>query len=309
LPSFSVRLGIVLVSVLTFAGCSSGGAPERAPGIAGADPSSGGDSSSSGGAGAGGTGIAGTVAGGGAGTGGASAGGGNASGGSTSAGGRSASGGMSASAGTSTGGRSGTGGGEPGGAPATGGEASGGAAGHGGSDGGAPGEYGFVYRMPGSGSFSCEDRSVDVPDTDWLCTFSQGERPAYVYVQATGVGVTCLLASTGVYEVTLAQISIDGVVTPLLDAAYDWGGGHNNDSLSFTYAGKTYKYYHSSFGFGFRKCQSMDCLNVYAPGATAPEIEGCGSDRSLPEVCVPIDEDGTHEPLVDEFAKCPGDTQ
>lgn len=130
-----------------------------------------------------------------------------------------------------------------------------------------------------------------------------------MYVQATPVDVTCAIASTGVYEVTLAQISIDGVVSPLEDAAYDWGGGHHNDSLSFTYAGKTYKYYHSSIGFGFRSCQPMDCMNVYAPETTVPEIEGCGADRSLPEVCVPIDEQGAHEPLVDEFMKCPGDTQ
>ena len=131
---------------------------------------------------------------------------------------------------------------------------------------------------------------------------------AYVYAQATPVGVTCLIASFGVYEVGLAQISLDGVVSPLADAAYDWGGGHHNDSLSFSYGGKTYKYYHSSIGFGFRSCQPMDCLNVYAPGTTTPETEGCGPKRTMPEVCVPIKPNGTHDPLTDKFMKCPGDS-
>ena len=147
-----------------------------------------------------------------------------------------------------------------------------------------------------------------MPDTDWLCTFHIDEKVAYVYAQATGIGVKCLLASFGVYEVKLAQISVDGVVSPLADAKYDWGGGHHNDSLSFGYNGKTYKYYHSSFGFGFRSCQPMDCLNVYAPGATTPETEGCGATRAVPEVCVPIQPTGTRGPLTDKFMKCPGDT-
>jgi hypothetical protein len=172
-----------------------------------------------------------------------------------------------------------------------------------------PGEYGFTYRIPGSQQLTCDDRPVELPDADWLCTFSQGSRPAYVYVQATAVDVLCAIASSGIYEVTLAQMSIDGVVTSLSGAAYDWGGGHHNDSLSFDHAEKTYRYYHSSIGFGFRQCQPMDCVDVYELGATTPEIEGCGPDRALPEVCVPIDEQGTHEPLVDEFMKCPGDTQ
>jgi hypothetical protein len=142
---------------------------------------------------------------------------------------------------------------------------------------------------------------------DWLCTFHQGDRVGYVYVQSTPIAITCLISGFGTYETRLAQISIDGVLSSLAEAQYDWGGGHNNDSLSFNYGEKTYKYYHSSFGFGFRRCYPMDCLSVYTPGTTTPDAGGC-APRTLPEVCVQIKPGKVHDPLVDKFVKCPGDT-
>jgi hypothetical protein len=112
-----------------------------------------------------------------------------------------------------------------------------------------------------------------------------------------------------VYTVELAKISAAGAVSDLENAKYDYGGGHHNDSLSFDYDGKSYRYYHSSFGFGFRKCQPMDCIDVYALGSDTPETEGCGPARALPEVCVQIDAEGGHEPLTDRFQKCAGDSR
>jgi hypothetical protein len=251
-------------------------------------------------------------------TGGDSSTGGSAKGGDTNRGGSKSSGGMTGSGGSATGGKNDTGGAGGTGGRASGGGGSGGrqsSGGQGGSAGSSPngggsntGDYGFSYRDPGSHEFSCDGKPVDLPDADWLCTFHLEDRVAYVYAQATAIGVTCVLASFGNYEVELAQISIDGVVSSLSNAKYDWGGGHHNDSLSFDYEGKTYKYYHSSIGFGFRSCQPMDCVDVYEPGATAPEIEGCSTARALPEVCVPIEAGGMHDPLVDKFVRCPGDT-
>lgn len=229
-------------------------------------------------------------------------------------GGSKSAGGTNGSGGSATGGRNdpGTGGRASGGGGSGGRQPSGGQGGSAGSppNGGGSNtdEYGFSYRDPASHEFSCNGTPLDLPDADWLCTFHLEDRVAYVYAQATAIGVTCVLASFGNYEVELAQISIDGVVSSLANAKYDWGGGHHNDSLSFDYEGKTYKYYHSSIGFGFRSCQPMDCLNVYEPGATAPEIEGCSKARTLPEVCVPIEAGGMHDPLVDTFMRCPGDT-
>lgn len=159
-----------------------------------------------------------------------------------------------------------------------------------------PQEYGFRLRKPGE------------KHLDWLCTFNSDADSGYVYVRLLQTGMKSTgIASVPVYEAELAQISLNGAVTPLGNASYDYGGGHHNDALSLDHGGKTHTYYHSSFGFGFRSCQAMDCRNVYALGTTTLETEGCTSARSLPEVCVSVESDGTHAALVDEFMKCPGD--
>jgi hypothetical protein len=241
-------------------------------------------------------------------------------GGALGTGGSVATGGVTSSGGkTGLGGASATGGGTgSGGASATGGAiGTGGANATGGTPGvdgggGSTGEFGFAYSKPGSNQVSCNDPSAgtlkqDVPDADWLCTFHVGGKLAYVYAQANTTGAQCIMSLIPLYSAT-AQISVDGVVSALSSVQYDAGGRHHNDSLQFDYQGKTYKYYHSSFGFGWHACQSMDCLNVYGQGTTVVESEGCTSARTLPEICVPIDVNATHAALVDAFKKCPGDT-
>jgi hypothetical protein len=176
---------------------------------------------------------------------------------------------------------------------------SGGAGGSNAAMGGAgPDEYGFTFRVPGA------------KDLDWLCTFHDGATAGHVYVRLLQTGTSSAgLTTVPVYSAELAQISIGGRITELSGASYDYGGGHHNDSLTFEYAGKSQRYYHSSFGFGFRSCHNMDCRNVQALGTTTIETEGCASDRALPEVCVSFEMDGSHDPLVDEFMKCAGDTR
>jgi hypothetical protein len=174
----------------------------------------------------------------------------------------------------------------------------GGNAGSGSGGEGGPGEFGFTYRKPG-------DKNLD-----WLCSFTQEAESGHVYVRLLQTGTSMAgLAEVPVYAVETAQISVNGGIFELQKPKYDYGGGHHNDSLSFDYGGKSQRYYHSSFGFGFRSCQPMDCRNVYAAGTTTLETEGCAKGRSLPEVCVTIQPDGTHDPLDDRFMKCAGDAQ
>jgi hypothetical protein len=167
-----------------------------------------------------------------------------------------------------------------------------------GSGGSTGSEYGFSFRAPGE------------KNLDWLCTYHQDQVSGYVYVRLLETGKQSAgIAMVPVYAVQLAQISIDGKVSMLEGVEYEYGGGHHNDALSFDYAGKSQRYYHSSFGFGFRKCQNMDCRDVYGLASTTLETEGCASDRKLPEVCVAIEPDGTHGALTDAFMKCQGDTK
>lgn len=219
------------------------------------------------------------------------------------------SGGALAEGGASTAGHSGrsTGGASDAGGPGGGSEPRGGT-GDAGSDTGGMGSGGS--RETGDGEFGFSYRAPGADNLDWLCTFNQDSDSGHVYVRLLQTGTTQVgIGKVPVYEVELAQISLGGEVSALTSVNYDHGGGHNNDSITFDFGGKTHTYYHSSFGFGFRKCQNMDCRNVYAAGTTTLETEGCDSNRTLPEVCVSFKPDGTHDALVDKFMKCPGDAQ
>jgi hypothetical protein len=214
-------------------------------------------------------------------------------------------GGETCSSGTCSGGTGGTGG-------ATGGTggATGGTGGATGGTGGSIGEFGFEFRLPQTHTLTCTDPSGysfdrSCPDGDWLCTFEDGTVQGYIYVQAT-------LASFNQYcspimNTVLAQISIGGQISTLSGAQYDWGGNHHNDSIAFDYGGRHYRYSHSSLGYGYRACQSMDCMQTYQSDGLTLVEDGCTMQRTLPVVCVAIGADGTAPALVDTFSPCPGD--
>ncbi|MFO0547092.1 MAG: hypothetical protein U0271_01825 [Polyangiaceae bacterium] len=190
----------------------------------------------------------------------------------------------------------------------------GGGAGASGGDnfGGGAQEFGFTIRTPEERSVTCSDYPnggstdpITFADSDWLCTYDYEGVTGYVYIASTPVDCEWTLDANPVFATKRAQISIDGVVTDLVGAAYDWGGNHHNDSLSFTYDSKNFQYYHSSFGFGFRSCQNMDCATVSANDTLLED--GCTKDRTLPIVCQEIQPDGTHGDFVDTFMHCAGD--
>ncbi len=175
--------------------------------------------------------------------------------------------------------------------------------------------FGFTMRIPQEHSVPCESEFPYIPDElvqkdmDWICTFVHGVQQGYVYIQSTVVDCETMMSATGVFEVQGAYFSSQGVVTPLQNAGYNWGGNHHNDWLFFDHDGKSYRYYHSSFGFGWRTCQTMDCLQVYPLGGTTPTEDGCTSDRTLPVVCLEVEagKSYTEADFVDNFAKCKGD--
>jgi hypothetical protein len=190
-----------------------------------------------------------------------------------------------------------------------------GASGEGGSAGGAAGSsggttaYGFDIRIPQWRLVQCDTPGLNMeePDRDFLCTFDYDGVSGYIYSQSRLVSCVGPMGPFS-FELEAAYLSIDGEVSVLQNAIYNAGGNHGNDSLEFDYQGQHLKYYHSSFGFGGRCCQNMDCIQVFAAsGDETPTEDGCTVDRTLPVVCSEIQEDGSFEELQDNFLPCPGD--
>lgn len=175
-------------------------------------------------------------------------------------------------------------------------------------------DFGFVVRKPTEHALACANPPPGSPatlkalDADWICTFAHKGQSGHIYVQSTPKA--CQnggMAALATYQAQGAWISLPSGVFQLGGAQYDWGGNHHNDSLDFDWQGVHYKAYHSSFGFGWRQCQAMDCLQVTSGlGGTVIE-DGCTKDRTLPIWCSQVQADGTYPPVVDAFKKCPGD--
>lgn len=175
--------------------------------------------------------------------------------------------------------------------------------------------FGLNMRIPQERTVPCnaiqpyDPTELTEQDMDWICTFDHGGQQGYVYLQNNLLDCQIVMSAQGVFTGAGGYISVGGVVTPLQNTGYDWGGNHHNDWLFFDHAGKSYRYYHSSFGFGWRTCQPMDCLQVYPPGGTNPSEDGCTSDRTLPAVCLRVEAGKSYAPtdFADTFQKCPGD--
>lgn len=141
----------------------------------------------------------------------------------------------------------------------------------------------------------------EVPDADWLCTFSHDQASGYLYVQATPVACAYRYTISTTF-VTRGWLSIDGAVSELDHVDYDWGDFHHIDTLTFIWNELEFTYGHSSL-LDSRICAPMDCLVIRASDGEMQE-DGCTQARTHPIVCVPILEDGTHDELVDTFEGC-----
>ena len=173
-----------------------------------------------------------------------------------------------------------------------------------------PGPYGFTLRTPDPAAYTCADEPWDdgqMGDVDHVCTFAYGGVDAVIYLQATPVGCESVGMSWAPVFSTTAWLSIDGAVTPLDAPLYDHGGNHNNDFAEFTYDGTRFRLWHSSFGFGWRKCQPMDCIYVLAADGTTIAEDGCDPTRTLPVTCDRITAEHGTPDLTDDFALCNGD--
>ncbi len=179
-------------------------------------------------------------------------------------------------------------------------------------DAGNAGPFGFTIRVPQAHEVECEGGRPGSPatfefwDTDWICTLEYGGVSGHVYVQSTPVACHVTLSAVPEFTTAGAWISVGGKVTPISPATYDWGGNHHNDSLEVVSGGNKFKYYHSSFGFGWRKCQNMDCILVYDQTGADLVEDGCTKERTLPATCVLVDHEG-HVPEFVDVSELPAD--
>jgi len=164
---------------------------------------------------------------------------------------------------------------------------------------------GFCVRVPQARQVTSTDmgggtNTIEMWDLDYVCTFAHDGKTGWFYDQANPTG-DLGMGGGPQYDVVGAWFSTGDVAEPVT-ASYYGGGNHRNDSIEMQYSGKTYKYYHASFGWGWRKCRPPDCLQVLAGPAGAILEDGCTPDRTLPVVCVQVANDGTVPPLDDPFA-------
>lgn len=171
----------------------------------------------------------------------------------------------------------------------------------------------FEVRKPDSVKVSYTDEdgkpaSEKFMQQDWICTFNYEGEDGYFYIQSSVDEVEMLMSVVPVSsETEKAELYVNGKMVPVSKAEYSWGGNHHNDNISFTYKDKVFKFYHSSFGFGWRSCQEMDCLQVFKADGETEIKDGCTSERSLPVACRNVDEKGRVSSFDDTFEKCPGD--
>lgn len=182
----------------------------------------------------------------------------------------------------------------------------------------------FKPRVPKAAAYHCsvEDgfmggrMEIDFNQQDWICTFKYGNLDGFVYVQ--GSPTSCRSVGMGVnpeISVDTSVLYVNGKYATPKNLSYEWGGNHHNDKFRFTYDGKVYEYFHSSYGFGGRSCQEMDCMRVFESDGTTLIEDGCktfdedlSAVRSLPVVCrfASVD-DGSFGDFTDTFELCNGD--
>ena len=179
----------------------------------------------------------------------------------------------------------------------------------------------FKTRTPKAEAYTCKpskgsevDWTEKFDQQDWICSFKYEDNDGFVYVQSSPTGCETRFSMLPEMSVDTAVFYVNGKYESV-KVTYDWGGNHHNDSFRFTYDGKVIEYNHSSYGWGYRSCQEMDCLMVYkADGKTLIE-DGCGANeddlkkrRTLPIVCrFASVEDGSFGSFKDSFEMCMGD--
>lgn len=164
----------------------------------------------------------------------------------------------------------------------------------------------FAIRKPLTRSIQCDGAQpgkVQFKDVDTMCSIQVGGLNTQLYIQSTPTSCKASLFSLPIYGQTRGWIK-EGEKWLRVTAKFDYGGNHNNNWIRFTYKDKTYLIYHSSMGFGWRKCAPPSCLQICSNASCDPfnkksiQEDGCkrkvgGGAPPLSLICVHINADGS----------------
>ena len=118
----------------------------------------------------------------------------------------------------------------------------------------------FEIRKPAERTLTCGATTSKVLDMDLLCESANDSLHADIYVQSRP---TSCVGFTGIgYTAERGWIRTTNGIQPLPQATYEGGGNNKNDRVSFSWNGKFYSFYHSTFGTGGRSCAPPDCMQT-----------------------------------------------
>lgn len=181
-------------------------------------------------------------------------------------------------------------------------------------------DFGFEMRTTVSHELPCEEDEFSCPtgsftaqEIAYVCTLNavgdvngdgvtDGADDGVVYVHARPTAINAGGFPFAVYDDVDGFFAADGVVVAV-DATYDFGGNHHNDTIGVAVDGAIVTFDHSSYGFGFRACHPPDCLKI--EGDDGSFVDGCNPERTRPVACIAVVD--PLPPLVDNFATCAGD--
>ena len=100
----------------------------------------------------------------------------------------------------------------------------------------------FSVRKPDQKAYVCNLKAVDIHDTlaahDVICTFKYEKMDGFIYMQGTPTSCEGFMQALPVIENPKIELYMNGAMAKVTEPAYDWGGNHHVDEISFVYDGK-----------------------------------------------------------------------
>jgi hypothetical protein len=173
----------------------------------------------------------------------------------------------------------------------------------------------FIIRVPQEHTLTCTGTGggqiAQFMDIDQVCRIANAALNVDLYIQTTPTACTTAGWVVPTTYGASAFIKRNHTIEPVAVASYDYGGNHHNDTITFTLDNETHVLWHSSIGYGGRRCAPIDCQIRCGTNPTCDEYSGFtvnGCERAagsgpppLPVICVVVNADGSLPPLLDPW--------